>query len=118
MRTQERIKMSEIEEVELGIEQARAMIAKATALTDLFKNKDFKAVITEGYLKEEAVRLVLLKADPATLNAEMQTSISEGIAAIGHFNQYLKTVQALGNMAAKSLREYEELHTELLSEGV
>lgn len=110
--------MSQIEEVEIGIAQARALVGKSQALSKLLANKDFKAVIADGYLKEEAVRLVLLKADPATLNAEMQASIADGIVAIGHFNQYLKTVQALGNMAAKSLSEYEDLHAELLAEGV
>jgi hypothetical protein len=109
--------MSQIEEVEVGIVQARAMVSKAEALAALFKNKDFKEVIAEGYLKEEAVRLVLLKADPATLNEEMQASIADGIVAIGHFNQYLKTVKAIGSMAAKSLSEYEDLHAELLNEG-
>lgn len=109
--------MSHIEEVELGIEEAKAMIARAEALKTLLKNKDFKEVISEGYLKEEPVRLVLLKADPATLNDEAQANIDNGIIAIGHFNQYLRTVQAIGNMAARSLQEYEELHAELLQEG-
>jgi hypothetical protein len=109
--------MSQIEEVEVGIVQARAMVTKAEALAALFKNKDFRDVITEGYLKEEAVRLVLLKADPAVLDAEAQASINDGIIAIGHFNQYLKTVRAIGSMAAKSLSEYEDLRAELLVEG-
>jgi hypothetical protein len=106
--------MSQIEEVEVGIEQARVMVSKAESLAALFKNKDFKTVITEGYLKSEAVRLVLLKADPSTGSAEMQASIADGISAIGNFNQYLRTVQAIGSMAAKSLSEYEDLHAELL----
>jgi hypothetical protein len=107
----------QIEEVEIGIEQARAMVSKAAALDNLFSNKDFKTVIREGYLKEEAVRLVLLKADPGASSEDMQTNIADGIVAIGHFNQYLKTVQALGSMAAKSLGEYEDLRAELLVEG-
>ena len=107
----------QIEEVEIGIEQARAMVSKANALINLFSNKDFKTAITEGYLKEEAVRLVLLKADPSASSDEMQASIADGIVAIGHFNQYLRTVQALGSMATKSLGEYEDLRTELLDEG-
>jgi hypothetical protein len=109
--------MSQIEEVEIGIEQARAMVSKAESLAALVKNKDFKEVISEGYLKAEAVRLVLLKADPATLSAEMQASINDGIVAIGHFNQYLNTVKAIGSMAVKSLGEYEDLRAELLDEG-
>jgi hypothetical protein len=108
---------SQMQEVEIGIEQAKSIVAKANALTNLFSNKDFKVVITEGYLKDEAVRLVLLKADPATFSAEMQASIADGITSIGHFNQYLKTVKALGSMAAKSLAEYEDLRAELLVEG-
>lgn len=107
----------QIEEVEIGIEHAREIVAKATALANLVSNKDFKTVVRDGYLKEEAVRLVLLKADPSAASAEMQASIADGIVAIGHFNQYLRTVQALGSMAAKSLGEYEDLRTELLDEG-
>jgi hypothetical protein len=109
--------MSQIEEVEIGIEQAKALVTKADALSKLFSNKDFKTVIREGYLKEEAVRLVLLKADPGAFSEDMQANIADGIVAIGHFNQYLKTVQALGSMAAKSLSEYEDLRTELLDES-
>lgn len=117
MRTQARIDMSQIEEVEIGIEHAREIVAKATALTNLVNNKDFKIVVRDGYLKDEAVRLVLLKADPSASSEEMQDSIADGITAIGHFNQYLRTIQALGSMAAKSLGEYEDLRTELLAEG-
>ena len=108
---------AQIEEVEIGIEQARAIVSKATALANLVGNKDFKTVIRAGYLEEEAVRLVLLKADPSAASAEMQASIADGIVAIGHFNQYLRTVHALGSMAAKSLSEFEDLRTELLVEA-
>ena len=105
------------EEIRLHVEQAKQLVARSESLTKLFKNKDFKEVILEGYLKEEAVRLVLLKADPATLTDEMQAVIDKGINAIGSFNQYLKMVQALGEQAARSLKDYEEYQAELLAEG-
>lgn len=109
--------MSQIEEVELGIDQAKIMIARAAALQKLFTNKDFKEVVLEGYFKEESVRMVMLKADPVTLNDEMQVSIDNGIIAIGQLNQYFKTVRFLGEHAAKSLQDYEEMHADLLAEG-
>ena len=54
---------NQVEEIELEINQAKEKVALKDSLEKLIKNRDFKKVITEGYFEQEAIRLVLLKAD-------------------------------------------------------
>ena len=107
---------SEIEQVELSIEHARKSVGNMKALRSLTKNKEFVSVILEGYFKEEASRLVLLKGDPAM--EQYLLSIDKQINAIGQFRQYLSTIMALGNQAERAMKDDEQTREELLAEGL
>ena len=62
----------QIEQVELTIKQAKEAKALMDSVLKLQKNKDFKAVINEGYFEKQASRLVLLKADPSMQDEQSQ----------------------------------------------
>lgn len=109
---------AQLEQVELSIAQAKSTSNKMHDLMALTNNKNFESIILEGYFKDEASRLVLLKAEPAMQEAASQKAIEDGINAIGHFRQYLHTTMQLGRMAEKAILDDEEAREELLREGV
>lgn len=107
---------AQIEQVELSIEHAKLSIDNKIALQRLTNNKDFEKIILEGYFKDEASRLVLLKADPSMDN--FQALIDKQIIAVGQFRQYLATIMVLGTQAEKAIADDEETREELLAEGL
>ena len=110
----------QIEQIELNIEDAKQIVSRKRAVESLLKNASFKKVITEGYFKEEASRLVLLKADMNYQTEESQKQIDNSIIAIGYLRQYLSSLIQLGTMAENSIASdeatLEELHSEQLGE--
>ena len=108
--------IQEIQQVELSIEQAKEMIAQADSVERLYKNRDFKKVILEGYFEKEPVRLVKAKANPALATEETQNRIDKEIIGIGILEQYFYKTLTLGNQAKNSLVEYESMLEELRNE--
>lgn len=109
--------MSEIEEINISINEAKNRVAIKNSLDRLTRDPNFERVILTGYFMEEASRLVLLKADPAMQSTESQLAITKCIDAIGHFRQYLRTTIQLGIMAEKSLAEDEQTREEIMQES-
>lgn len=99
--------LSDIEQIERGIAQLKEQTARSDALERLLKNADFKKIISEGYFKDEAIRLVDLKADPAWQKPEQQAFVIIQIDAIGVLKGYLRTIEHTGSMAKKVLPDYE-----------
>lgn len=107
---------TELENIELSIEQARLSVNTRAALNTLTDDKNFKKVVTEGYFKDEASRLVLLKADPSMQTPAHQNTLEKSIDAIGYFRLYLSTIYQLGAMAEKAMIEDEATRDELEAE--
>jgi len=113
--------MSSIDEqldaIELSIEQAEVSVKKMTSLQTLTNNKEFSNIILDGYFKEEASRLVLIKAEPSMNSEEDQREIDKSIIAIGYFRQYLNTIMQMGKMSQKAMVDDVETRAELLANG-
>jgi hypothetical protein len=99
------------------VKDAQGSLELGKALATLRHNPDFKKLIADGYLKNEAVRLVHLKADPSMASAENQSSVVRDIDAIGALAQYFRTVEMMGLRAESSIAEAEEAITEIEQEG-
>ena len=106
-----------VEEIELSITEAREFVEQGRALDRLTENRDFKAIITEGYFKDEAVRLVHLKASPAMQNDERQKAVLTSIDAIGNLYQYLMKLERQAEMAEGAIADSEEALSEMAEEG-
>lgn len=97
---------TEMEEIGITIEQAKEFLSKRDALARLSKNQDFKTIILEGYLKEEAVRLVSISGEaPHAANTDL---IMDAIKGISHFRQYCDLIFNVGDAAEQTIRECEE----------
>lgn len=88
-----------------------------SCLTRLESNRDFKKLIADGYLKDEAVRLVHLKADPSMQTPDRQAAIDRDISGIGALLQYFRTVDFMAGQAIKSIEADEATREEVLAEG-
>lgn len=109
---------SMIKEIEMNIKQAQCLVDMGNSLERLRSNKDFKAVIIDGYLNKEAVRLVHLKSDVSMQTAERQASIVKQMDSIGQLNQFFDTVYHQASLAGKAIASDEEARDELLSEDL
>jgi hypothetical protein len=103
--------MNQIEQIEVSLEDAKQAVALRDAVLRLEKNRDFKKLIEQGYLTEEAVRLTHLLAHPAM--AERQDDLITDLKGISAFKAYIHQIMATGNMAEVSLKEHEEALDEL-----
>ena len=106
----------DLQQIELSLEHAKLSIDNMKALNTLSHDKNFLKIITEGYFKEEASRLVLLKADNSMQTPEHQNTIDKSINAVGYFRQYLSTIYQLGQMAEKAIADDEATREELQAE--
>lgn len=105
----------QIEQVEIGIEEAKHAIEMLKTLNRLQAHPDFQKIITEGYFKEEASRVVLLRGD---LNAdeEIEKHCDKQINGIGVLRGYFQKIRHYGSMAEKALADHQETREELLRE--
>lgn len=106
----------QLEQVELTIEQAEKQIEAMKALDRLKENKDFKTLILDGYLKDEASRVVLAKAEPGLQEEGTQAQLLRMIDGIGYFRQYLNKIFQFGAMAERTLESHRETRNELMQE--
>jgi hypothetical protein len=106
--------MSDIEMIELSIEEAKKMIEKKNLVEKLMRNREYRRIIEDGYFKEEAARLAGCSADPAM--EQYRDDIFLGIQAISKLQQYMRTLVQMGNIAERDLNEHNEALDELRAE--
>lgn len=106
-----------VQQIDANIAESRKIVELSKALDRLSMNKDFKEVITDGYLTKEAVRLVHLKAAPQMQTPDRQAAINNSIDAIGGLLEYFRTVRFNAQVALKAIESDEETREELLAGG-
>ena len=107
----------QLESLELSIEEQRVKINRMQALARLEKNEDFKKIFDEGFLRDHAVRQVMLKSHPSMITDEgMQKVLDNQIAGCGALKQFLIAIYQEGRNAEIALAEdqatMEEIHAE------
>lgn len=108
--------MSDINEIDINIEQSKGLIERAEAVVRLTKNADFKNLILEGYFKEEAAKLVMLLGDYTQQDPDNQALLMNEIRAISGLSNYMRGVTMLGRQAKKALVEDSQTKEELIEE--
>lgn len=106
-----------LEAIEANIKESRKAVELGEALERLQRNRDFRAVIGEGYFTKEAVRLVHLKADANMQSADQQKAIVSQMDAIGSLSLYFRTVTQQASLANKAIASDEATREEILEEG-
>jgi hypothetical protein len=108
--------MNDLEQVEIQIEMDNKLRALRDNCVKLTASKPFKDVITEGYFKEEAARLVMAKS--SNLNPEQMKLIDNMIIGVGTLANYLELVMRRGAEMDQAVGEHEETREEILAEEV
>jgi hypothetical protein len=109
-------KEQHLAEIERQIKDSQEDLEMGKALQRLKMNPDFKRLILEGYLTEEAVRLVHLKANPSMAAPDKQVATIRDIDAIGSFYQFLHVVGFKGRQAETSIEQAEQARQEIQEE--
>lgn len=105
-----------IQGIDQDIAGHRITVEHGAVLQRLQMSREFKQVVTDGYLNKEAVRLVRLKAHPSMQSPENQRVVTAQIDAIGCFYQYLSKIHEDAEQAKKSMDSAEQTREEILSE--
>lgn len=98
---------SQIEAIEIEIEAAKEKIALRDAMLRLEKNRDFKKVFADFFLRDYAVRLVKLRVHPAFQSEEHQKGTNDYLLAIGKVNEFINSVIVEGNELIPEVEKYE-----------
>ena len=109
---------TDLQRIELSIEEAKKHIEKMNKLIRLSQNADFNELINKEYFETEASRLVLIKADPSMSDESAQKEIEHRMIGVGQFRQYLQFIMQMGRNAERALKADEETRAELLQEGI
>lgn len=104
-----------VQEIENNIRECKEIVELNSMLERLKLNRDFKKLILEGYFRDEAVRLVHLKADPSMQTPQRQESIVGQIDAIGALSSYLHMVAYNAQIASKGIEAGEAARDEILT---
>lgn len=107
---------TEIEQIEMSIQQAKEAKDMMEAVMRLSDNKDFKKVIHDDYFEKYAARLVLLKSDPSMQDERQQRDVDNSIIAVGYFRQYLSSLIQLGRQAEREILDAEQAKEEIMAE--
>jgi len=97
--------MSDIEQIELSLSDAKEMVARRDSVLKLKSNREFRKIILDGYFKEEAIRLTALTASPEM--EKYRAEIFMSIQAISVLQGFFQTTLQLGDVAAANIAEYE-----------
>lgn len=108
--------------IEVTIEQLKAEVAKFDILDRLADNSDFQKGIIQGYLKDEAVRLTGLLADPSVIyDADNKRDVENQLTSIAYLRRYLTQARqrnaTLKNELAAHLEEQQLQAEELAGEA-
>ena len=109
---------NDMQEIEIDIDEARKAIELGEIVTRLEKHPDFRTLVIEGYFRDDAARIVMLKADPEFISEERQGKLDRDILGISVFGEYLRTKKVLGTMAQQAIYQHEQTREELIQESV
>jgi hypothetical protein len=102
----------QIQQVEVAIEDAKQHVAFGEAMSRLEKNRDFQLVIEQGFLRDEALRLVGLTAE-INLAPAQKESVHASIRGIGEFKAWWRGRKVFADQMADTVVEYEEALDEI-----
>jgi hypothetical protein len=110
--------MSDLEQVELEITEARRLVQLRNTFRKLQEHSAFKEVFDDGYFRDHAIALVYAKGDFSMSAPDRQKALDNDIMAIGSLRTYLNSIIQQGNMAEQSLNELEKAQTDILEEDL
>lgn len=100
-------KDTQIQAIEKDAASYRKQIDLRESVAALSNNRHFKAVISEGYFKDEPVRLTALLGHPDHQTPERQAAILKQLNGVAQLHAYFGLINTFASMAEKGLEEGE-----------
>ena len=107
---------TELEQVEIQIEMANKLRKMRDNCVKLTASESWKDIISEGYFKEEAARLVMAKS--SHLTPEQMQLIDNMQYGIGALANYIESVMRRGAEMDQAIGEHEQTREEILAEEI
>lgn len=103
----------EIDQIEVTLGDLKNVVSRRDAAIRLSRNPDFKKVILEGYVKDEAVRLTALIGEEGF----DQEGVQECLRGVAQLQRYIRRIESEGDIAEKSILDHEEALNDLRQES-
>lgn len=100
--------MSNMQAIELDINEAKRRIELGNALNRLKGNSDFNMLIGHHYFIEHAARTTSLLASPSMQSPQNQALLFGDLRAISELQQFLNMITVEANKCVEALSEMEE----------
>lgn len=97
----------QIQSIEKTNTSHRKQIDLRESLVSLSNNRAFKAVISEGYFKDEPVRLTALLGHSDHQTPERQAAILKQLNGVAQLHSFFGLIHTFADMAVKGLEEGE-----------
>ncbi len=107
---------AEIQGLEAQNEKLEAVRANRDLAIKLSGNREFKKLIMEEYMVNEAARLVQMSADPIISVQERADALAMAQAS-GHLKRYLSVLVQMGNAADDQIITNQQTIEELRAEA-
>lgn len=108
---------TQVQEIQLTLDEAKKKVKLGEALERLERNKDFKLLIDEEFLKQEAIRQVSLLSDPAFQTPHMQASVISDMRGGATLQSFFRLVSRNASMAAQAVHDSEEQLAQIRGNG-
>jgi hypothetical protein len=104
---------TELADIDSRIATLNKNIELGEALKKLHQNEDFKNVILEGYMDDEAERIFKVLVDPShNLKRDIMENLMDKLMAIRSIKQYFGTILINAAMAPEEIKNEEEYRKE------
>ena len=105
----------QLEAIRAQLEDAKQAQAMNDVLDRLERNRDFKKIVLEGFLKEHVLEQTSMLARPDCQHELVQQSIQKSLTGASSFNAYLTSLRQMAAAADERVRQCEEALVELES---
>lgn len=110
--------MSQTKQIRIEIEDAKNAVALDESLSRLAKNRDWKKLIDETFLKDEPIRLTHLLSHPGMQDEASQKEILNQLKAVSYFRAFLARTEAFAEQAKSALDVMQQTEADLLTEAL
>lgn len=105
----------ELAKVDAFIAEQKGYLEMGDAAAELEANPVFKKVVLEGFLQNEAERIMGALVTPGSFDKGKLDILHEKLASIRHFKEYFKMIAIQSYTAPEQIKAHEDYKVELLS---
>ena len=101
------VALNEIASLEKQYSEAKLLIARRESALRLYKNRDFRMLLVDGFMLTEAARYVQQSCDPGLGPVERADALAIAQAS-GHLKRFLSITVQMASVALRDMPDLEE----------